>query len=322
MAPLNILIIGCSIAGPTLASFLLSFPGEASSRPHITVLERSSTVRAEGQNIDVRGAGVAVIRKLGLEGAIRASTTGEEGVQLVDDKNGIWAQFAADKTGKTQTPTSDIEILRGRLAQLCYGRSASISDEVKSQGGAGVEYVFGDYLESLEQDGDKVHVQFAKSKQRRTFDLVVGADGLQSRTRSMVWGSAGESDRIKRLGMFGGFFSMPRGETDTMWRRWFHAPRRRGIMLRPSDAANTRTTVIMTVMNDADERLISVASKGSRNVHEQKQLLKEYFQDLGWECPRVVEGMMKTDDFYYDMVAQVKMDSWSKGRVVLLGDAG
>lgn len=318
MAPLDILIVGCSIAGPTLATFLLlsSFP--ASQKPHITILERSASLRTDGQNIDVRGAGVTLIRHLGLEAAVRASSTGEEGVQLVDGDNIVWAQYAADKTGRYQTPTSDIEILRGRFSQLLWKRSKDISDKVVEDGGKGIEYVFGDYLDEIEQSGDKVSVHFAKSGERRDFDLVVGADGLQSRTRSMVWGS--DEDHIKRLGMYGAFFSMPRGMTDSQWRRWFHAPGRRGIMTRP-DEQRDKTTVFMYTINDHDERLPSLAGKRDA-IRAQKNIMAEYFQDAGWESKRIIEEMMATKDFYYDMVGQVKMDKWSKGRVVLVGDAG
>lgn len=320
MAPLEILIVGCSIAGPALATFLLLSPLPASQKPHITILERSAALRTDGQNIDIRGSGVTLIRHLGLEAAVRASTTGEEGVQLVDSNNTVWSQFAADKTGRYQTPTSDIEILRGRLSELLWKRSEVVSDEVVRDGGKGIEYLFGDYLDDIEQIGDKVKVHFAKGGQRQIFDLVVGADGLQSRTRSMVWGSDGEEDRLRKLGMYAAFFSMPRGRTDSQWRRWFHAPGRRGIMVRP-DEQRDKTTVFMHVINDQDKRLPSLAGKRDA-VQEQKNIMAEYFRDAGWESERIIKEMMATKDFYYDMVGQVKMDRWSKGRVVLIGDAG
>lgn len=321
MGSLNILIVGNGIAGASLATFLLLSPVEASQKPLITVLERASIPRPQGQNIDVRGVGVGVIRKLGIENLIRTSTTGEEGVQIVDSHNRVWASHAADKTGKVQTPTSDIEILRGRLAEICWKNSVRVSDEVKSNGGDGIEYIFGDSIEHLEQDDDKVHVRLAKSKEERSFDLVVGADGLQSSTRKLVWGAAGEKDRLFRFGVYGAFFSMPRGETDSMWRRWYHASEGRSIMVRP-DKQGDRTTVFMTVANDKDERFPSVISKGYKGVEEQKQLMKEYFLDAGWESERIIREMMATKDFYCDIIGQVRMDSWSKGRVVLLGDAG
>ncbi|OCT50516.1 hypothetical protein CLCR_07161 [Cladophialophora carrionii] len=301
--------------------FLLLSDLPPSAKPHITILERASSIRKQGQNIDIRGAGVTIIRKLGLENVIRASTTGEIGVQLVDAANRVWSSSTADKTGQVSTPTADLEILRGTLADICYRRSRSVSEEVQREGGVGIEFVFGDYLNSLEQEGNQVNVRFAKSGKRQTFDVVVGADGLQSGTRSLAWCAEGEKDRIRRLGMYAAFFSIPKGPTDTEWRRWYHAPGRRGIMVRPSDQKD-RTTVFMSVINEEDERLVQVASKGREDVDAQKRLMADYFQDAGWESPRIIEGMMETTDCYYDMVAQVKMDKWSKGRVVLLGDAG
>ncbi|UNI15655.1 hypothetical protein JDV02_002166 [Purpureocillium takamizusanense] len=334
--PLNILIVGCSIAGPTLATFLLLSPLPASQKPHITILERAPALRPHGQNIDVRGAGVTILRKLGLLDAVRAATTGEAGVQFVDAADRVWAAFPAGRSSGEEeetaaasaaaSPTSEFEILRGRFAQLCWRRSEQASERVRREGGRGIEFVFGDRLDELEQRGDnKVHVRFAQSGVRRAFDVVVGADGLQSLTRQMAWGCEGEGERVKRLGMYGGFFSMPRvGATDTAWRRWYHAPGRRGIMLRP-DGTGERTTVFMAVVKDDDDgdaRLDAAATSGRGGVQVQKELLREYFADAGWESERVVREMLATDDFYYDAIAQVKMESWSKGRVVLVGDAG
>lgn len=320
MAPLSILIVGAGVAGPTLASFLLLSPLPAKEKPHITILERASSIPSHGQNIDIRGAGATIIRKLGLMSTIRAATTGEEGAQFVDKYDRTWAAFAADRSGKIQTGTADIEILRGRLAEILFKKSESISEEVKRAGGAGIEYILGDYLDEIDQDGQKVNVHFSKSGQRRSFDILVGADGLQSRTRNMVWGPEGEDERVKRLGMYGGFFCMPKGETDSEWRRWFHAPGSKGIMVRPSDRPDT-VTVFLNVINE-DHRLLDAARDGRKGVETQKALLREYFENEGWECDRVLKGMDASDDFYYDMVAQVKLDKWSKGRVVLLGDAG
>ncbi|KAK1765003.1 oxidoreductase [Phialemonium atrogriseum] len=320
MAPLNILIVGCSIAGPTLATFLLLSPSPASAKPRITILERSSALRTQGQNVDIRGVGVTIIRKLGLETAIRASTTGEEGVQWVTKENRVWSSFRASGDERMHSPTSDIEIMRGRLADICWKRSKAVSNEVEREGGQGIEYVFGDHLDELDQDGMKVHVRFAESGERRTFDLVVGADGLQSQTRKMVWGAEGEEERVHRLDVYGAFFSIPQGETDTMWRRCFHTEGRRVIMVRPSEESG-RTTVFLHVANEKDKRFPEVATSGHDSVEAQKALIKEYFQDAGWESERIIREMMATKDFYYEIVAQVKMDRWSKGRVVLLGDA-
>lgn len=337
--PLNILIVGCSIAGPALATFLLLSPSlSVSQKPAITIIERAPSLRPHGQNVDIRGAGLTLLRKLGLETLVRGSTTGEEGVQWVGPDDAVWASLAAgqsaDKNGRTtSTPTADVEILRGRLAELLYKRCVGVSEEVKAQGGKGVEFVFGNTLDCIEQDGDGVNVHFSQgfeeSDRRKRFDLVVGADGLQSSTRRLVWGEENENSRLHKLNFYGAFFSIPKGPTDTMWRRWYHAPGRRGIMVRP-DLQGGRTTVFLGVMNETDHRFSYVCwgsgnkkrTRGGTSVQAQKELIREYFQDAGWESERVLKGMMETEDFYYDMLAQVRMEHFSKGQVVLLGDAG
>lgn len=323
MAPLHILIIGNSIAGPTLATLLLLTDLSAAEKPHITLLERASSPRKEGQNIDIRGAGITIMRHLGIERAVRAAVTHEAGVRIVDNCNRIWSAVPADRTGATSTPTADVEILRGTLAAILLNRAQTVSDKVRAAGGAGVEVLFGEWVSSMEQDGDGVNVRFAQSKETRRFDLVVGADGVQSTTRQTVWGQKGESQRVQRVagGVYAAFFSGKAGSEDGLWRRWYHAPGRRGVMIRPSETKE-KMSVLMTVVNDCDERLPAVVGRRQENVQAQKRLMREYFQDAGWECDRVVREMMATNDFYYDMVAQVKMDKWSKGRVVLLGDAG
>ncbi|PSR99096.1 hypothetical protein BD289DRAFT_458670 [Coniella lustricola] len=324
MAPLEILIVGCSIAGPALATCLLLSDVPVSQKPHITVLERSNGMRTEGQNIDVRGAGVTILRRLGIEKAVRAKTTREEGVRMVDSRNRTWGQFVADKSGKTSTPTADIEILRGTLAKILFQRARSVSDAVQAEGGHGVEFVWADTLDAIEQDGLKVHVHFAKSGKTKAFDLVVGADGLQSTTRSMAWGPQAD-DAVQKLagGVYGAFFSIPAWEADeeTLWRKWYHASGRRSIMVRPHEQRG-RATAFMTVIADTDARLERAATNKNNTVAVQKALMKEYFGEAGWECERVVDDMMQSTDFYYDSIAQVKLDHWSKGRVVLLGDAG
>ncbi|KAK3674727.1 hypothetical protein LTR78_005449 [Recurvomyces mirabilis] len=324
MAPLNILIVGLGIAGPSLASLLLLDPTQAAEeKPQITILERSSELRSTGQSVDVRGVGVDVIRRLGLETAIRASTTGEEGVQFVDESNAIWAQMAADKSGKVQTGTSDIEILRGRLASIIYERSKVISAEVQAKGGKGIEYIFGGVLDQLEQDEKSVRVRFAKSGERRSFDVVVGADGLASMTRRQAFGAEDEEKRMYRLPLYGAAFSIPKGKNDVEWRRWFNAPGRRGVMVRPTHDPEMWSAAMFVIdAADKDKRLLDVAHEGARTVERQKSLMKEKFEGAGWECTRLLEAMETTEDFYYSTIAQVRMKKWSQRRVVLLGDAG
>ncbi|CAK7234559.1 hypothetical protein SBRCBS47491_008988 [Sporothrix bragantina] len=319
--PLSILIVGCSIAGPALAGFLQLAPFADDERPRITVVERSPAVRPQGQNVDIRGVGVPLLEKLGILEAVKASTTGEAGVQWVTADNRVWCEFGSASDSETQrhNPTSDIEILRGRMAQILYRRSLSVTDE------HAVEYIFGDYLDDIQQEegDDKVTVHFAKSGEHRTFDLVVGADGLQSTTRSMIWGRECDSSAVRPLGMYAAFFSMPRdaGQGDNEYRQSFHTHGRRMMSIRP-DQQNGRSTALLTVMaNEEKDPRFRIASERGATVAAQKDLIQETFEDAGWQSKRLLREMQATDDFYYSMVAQVHMPCWHKGRVVLLGDA-
>ena len=131
----SVLISGASIAGPALASWLHRYGFE------VTVIERAAELRSGGQNVDVRGAGREVARRMGLEDAIRAATTGEAGVRFVDADDRTIASFAAG-TSDSDGPTAELEILRGDLARLLVEQTAS-----------DVEYVFGDHITDLDDDG-------------------------------------------------------------------------------------------------------------------------------------------------------------------------
>jgi 2-polyprenyl-6-methoxyphenol hydroxylase-like FAD-dependent oxidoreductase len=314
----DILIVGCGIAGPVLATLLLSSSQPFTALPRITILERNTAAIGSGQNIDIRGIGKHIISKLGLTDEIKKATTGEEGVRIVDASNRIWAQYAADKTGKVETGTSDVEILRGRLAEILLAKAKRVSKDVEARGGSAVEFIFDDNLESLHQDNDKVHVQFAKGGQR-TFDVVVGADGLHSKTRKLIWAQAQE-ECLKPLHMYGAFFSTKKLEGDGDWRSWFHASGGVSVMLRPSGTKEKSTVLVL--LADKSGAIAKVMSGSKRNVEAQKRLVMKKLDGILWQEQRLKEAVETSDDFYFDVTAQVKLDKWSKDRVVLLGDAG
>ncbi|KAK5686703.1 hypothetical protein LTR17_026902 [Elasticomyces elasticus] len=321
MSSVSVLIVGNSVAGPALASFLLL--SSLKSRVKLTLLERAPHLRPEGQNVDLRNVGLDAAQRLGLETSIRTHLTGEKGVHWVDEHDHALASLAASEPGETQGPTADVEMLRGTLAQLLVERLVVLNTQNIAQGGVPVDFMYDDFVDELQQKDDAVDVTFAKSKAKQRFDIVVGADGLQSRTRGQAFGAQGESERLHKLSIYGGFFSMRRLESDTDWRRWFHASQARGIMIRPSDRED-RITVFMhkKTANATDDQRFTDAATGFRDVGKQKALLKDTFSDIDWlQRDRVLDELERSRDFYYDMIAQVKMDAWSTGRVVLIGDA-
>lgn len=289
----TVLIAGASIAGPALAHWLQRRGAE------VTVVERSPELRPGGQAVDARGVAKEVIARMGLDSAIRAACTDTAGAHSVDADGQVLQTFSAEDDGGDGF-IADIEILRGDLAQVLYDDT---SDDV--------EYIFGDRIAELTQDPDGVDVVFASGEQRR-FDLVVGADGLHSPLRAMVFGP--DEQFLRHLGQVLAFYSVPND---------FGLERH---LLEYQDQQSGRSAMLRPI--DDAERAMAMFYFGSaeydvdhRDVAAQKALLRDRVAGLGWLTPDILAHLDDTPDFYLDQVAQVVMDRWSNGRVALLGDA-
>ena len=286
----RVLITGASIAGCTAASVL----GRRGF--DVTVVERTPEFRDGGQNIDVRGVGREVLRRLGLEQAALDRGTGEEGTVWVNEDGSEAARFDADEI-EGDGPTAEMEILRGDLARLLY-------DAAKDK----VEYRFGDHIASMDDQGDAALVTFA-SGAADPYDAVIVAEGVGSSTRELLF--AGENDP-RWMDMTIAYFTIPRRpDDDRMW-RWFNAPGKRSVSLRPDSHGTTRAMLSLSREAEGEQ---------DWDVDRQKAFLRERFADAGWETPRILAAMENTDDFYFDVLRQVRLPRWSKHRVVLTGDA-
>jgi 2-polyprenyl-6-methoxyphenol hydroxylase-like FAD-dependent oxidoreductase len=293
MSGTRVLVAGASIAGPALAHWLHRRGAE------VTVVERAPELRPGGQAVDARGVAKEVIRRMGLDAPVRAARTDTAGAYTVDVDGNVLETFRADDDGGDGY-ISEIEILRGDLSRVLH-------DDTRD----GVEYIFGDRIAELAQDADGVDVTFAGGDRRR-FDLVIGADGLHSALRAMVFGP--HERFVRHLGRVMAFYSVPNEfELD----RWLidcqESGSGRSAGLRPIQEA-TQAMAMFSFL--ADDLHIDY-----RDVAAQKRLLRERMAGLGWLTPRILAHLDDTPDFYLDQVAQVVMDRWSSGRVGLLGDA-
>jgi 2-polyprenyl-6-methoxyphenol hydroxylase-like FAD-dependent oxidoreductase len=173
----------------------------------------------------------------------------------------------------------------------------------------GVEYVFGDRIAELTQDADGVDVTFAGGD-RRSFDLVVGADGLHSALRGMVFGP--HERYVRHLGLVLAFYSVPNVFGLDRWLIEYQESGR-SAGLRPIHDATQAMAMFSFPSADFDVDY--------RDVVAQKRLLRERMAGFGWLTQRILAHLDEPPDFYLDQVAQVVMDRWSNGRVGLLGDA-
>ena len=288
--PRKVLITGASVAGNALAWWL----GRAGC--DVTVVERAPAFRDGGQNVDVRGVGREVLRRMGLEQAALYGGTGEEGTAWIDADGRIKAQFLTDEHSG-DGPTAEMEILRGDLARLLYEPAPEHAI-----------YRFGDSVAAIDDREDAAHVTFV-SGTTGSYDAVVIAEGVGSATRGLVF--PGEN-RPRWMDLTIAYFTIPRvADDDRLW-RWYHAPGGRSVSLRPDRHGTTRA--MLTVQKPP-------AGEQDWGAERQKAWLRETFADAGWQAGRVLAGMTGTQDFYFDVLRQVRMPRWSKGRVALTGDA-
>src|SRR6476659_9369227 len=281
----RVLVAGASIAGPALAHWLRR------RGAGVTVVERAPGLRPGGQAVDARGVTRAVIRRMGLDAAVRAARTETAGAYTVDADGKVLETYRADDDGGDGY-ISEIEILRGDLSRVLH-------DDTRDS----VEYIFGDRIAGLTQDADGVGVTFAGGARRR-FDLVVGADGLHSALRAMVFGP--HERFVRHLGLVMAFYTVPNEFGLDRWLIDYQDQESgRSAGLRPIQDATRAMAMFSFPAADLDIDY--------RDVAAQKRLLRERMAGLGWLAPRILAHL--------DQVAQVVMDRWSSGRVGLLGDA-
>jgi len=291
MSNVRVLISGASIAGPALAHWLHRRGAE------VTVVEQAPGLRPGGQAVDARGVAKEVIRRMGLDAQVRAVCTDTAGAHLVDADGQVLETHRADENDGDGY-ISEIEVLRGDLSQVLYDNTRH-----------GVEYVFADRIAELTQDPDGVDVIFASGKRRR-FELVIGADGLHSALRTMVFGP--REQFVRHLGLVLAFFTVPNEFGIDRWLVDYNeAGRSAG--LRPIPDATKAIAMFSFPSRDFDIDY--------RDVEAQKRLLRDQMAGFGWETKRILAHVDDAPDFYLDQVAQVVMEQWFSGRVGLLGDA-
>lgn len=289
----EILVSGASVAG-TAAAFWLGRHGHS-----VTVVERHRGPRPGGQAIDVRGPALGVLDRMGLLAAAQKRRTQIRGSSVVDrDGNELSRDTESTPTGGP-IDSPDIELLRDDLVELLYGASQWTT-----------EYLFDDTITALEDDGPGVRVTFERAAPR-DFDLVIGADGLHSTVRRLVFGP--EEEFIERLGTHAAIFTVPNFLDLDYWQMWHY---RDATMAGIYSARNNAEARAMLGFMDPDLRIDYL------DIEAQFDELERRMAGEGWIRPQLLQYMRTAPDFYFDEMSQITMDRWSRGRVALVGDAG
>jgi 2-polyprenyl-6-methoxyphenol hydroxylase-like FAD-dependent oxidoreductase len=287
----TVLISGASIAGPALAYWLHRYGFSP------TVVEVAPAPRPGGQAVDVRGAARAVVERMGLMAPVRLERVDERGVAFVDHAGRRAASLPAHLFGG-EGIVAEIEIMRGDLTRILF-------DATRDR----TEYRFGDRIVELIQGDGGVRVDFAGGA-ARTFDLVVGADGVHSGARALAFGP--ESDYVRHLGAYTAYFTVPDPGDLGDWFLLHNAPGGRVAGLRPERGGTAKAMLSFTSRPLRYDR---------RDVRQQQEILATAFAGVSWRVRALLDAMWDAPDFYFDAMCQVHVERWWRGRVALVGDA-
>ncbi|RKF36845.1 hypothetical protein BCY89_04005 [Sphingobacterium siyangense] len=286
----TVLISGASIAGLTMAYWMKYYGYE------VTVVEVSSSPRMGGTPIDVRGDALDSANRMGILEMIKNSRLPSMGLEFVNSQGDIEGRMLIDEI--SIRPGEDVEIRRDDLVNILY---ANAQGEI--------EYKFNNKIIVLEQDENKVAITFEDGT-TGCYDLLIGADGLHSAVRKMVFGP--EEQFAHFLNFYFTIMQVDAALGKENTGQTYNSP-------------NHMATIYYYNRGFADALLAFKSSErinyDFRDTAAQKDIVINAFKNEGWKVPMLLEIMQNAKNFYFDQGCQIKMDSWTKGRVALIGDA-
>lgn len=288
---LKVLVSGASFAGLATAWWMNRL-GYA-----VTVVEVAKDLRKGGTPVDIREGVIDVVKRMGLLERIAAGSLEARPMEFLDAEGAPVACMPVEAR-HAEDSVEGYEVERDDLLDMLFG-------EVKDE----VEFVFGDSISALEESAEEVLATFAGGG-RRSFALVFGCDGTHSAVRRMCFGEESSFSVFLR-----NYFSLTIADKlliDENTSQMFNVPGR-GVML---NAYNGKTDIGFCFA--ADEEI----AYDRRDREEQKRMMAQHFEGQGWRVRELLEEMMRCEDFYFDKICQIRMGSWTRGRVALVGDAG
>lgn len=289
---MRIAINGAGIAGTALAYWL------GKQGHEVVLVERAPQLRSGGFVVNLWGIGYDALERMGLLPGLLALQHHSDELRMVD------------RSGRTRGGYPSSVLLR-----LAHGRMATLarSDSAAAIYGAlddRVETVFGDSIAAIDDDGARVRVDFEHSPSRNV-DLVIGADGLHSRVRRIVFGPQSRFEHP--MGCHVASFeatTYPHRDGNAYVA---HTAPGRYVARFPLRDGRTLFFVLLR-----DEYL---KGRIPASHAERQEALIDALADMGWESAAIVSAIGQADDLYFDRISQIRMDTWGKGKVVLVGDA-
>ena len=285
---MKIAINGIGIAGPTLAYWLREYGHEP------VLFDRADSLRTEGYVVDFWGLGYNVAERMGIIDELRAKATEQERLSFVD---GNGKEIAHLDTGKVREQWNGrfITVPRGAICQAAFDACGDVRAE------------FGVYIVGIEERADGVEAILSDGRRER-FDAIVGADGLHSATRELVFGPSSQYERF--LDAYVAAYRTPDyPHVSPGWYVAHSVENRWAARILRYDGVTMILLIFRAELLDHEPRADEVADA-----------LRQVYRGTGWEVPEML-GYLDDGPVYFDRVSQIRMPAWSKGHVTLVGDA-
>lgn len=287
----KILISGASFAGLSIAYWMNKFGYQ------VTIIEIASSLKKGGTPVNIMGRTIDIVKRMGLFDQIESNKLTMESMEF---KNADDLTERRDYTQKRQEDRGEVEyeVERDVLLNLLY---EAVKDDAA--------FIFGDSITGLKETADQIEVSFNR-RAGQTFDLVFGCDGIHSAVRKHWFGDEATFSHFLQT-----YFSIsivnklliPENTTQ------MYSEPGKTVML---NAYNQKTDICMAFFSEQE------IPYDYRNEQEQRNIILDQFSRTGWRTPELLKEVQHTTGFYFDKLCQMKMPSWTKGRVALVGDAG
>jgi 2-polyprenyl-6-methoxyphenol hydroxylase-like FAD-dependent oxidoreductase len=289
----KVLVSGASIAGISTAYWLNKLGYR------VTVVEQAGEPRPGGAAVNVQGAALASARRMGIFAQLKANRLQLERLEFktADDATAGAMEMQNGEAPLTDDDIEEIEIERAKLVAILVG---AVQNEV--------EFLFNDRITALSETADAIEVTF-KNGAPRAFDLVFGCDGLHSGVRQLWFGH--EAEYAHFLAHYSSLTIVNRSLIPPNTAQLYSVPGK-GIML---NAYNGKTDIIFWFFSENE------ISYDYRDAGQQRQIIEAQFAGQGWRTAELLAEVKEAPISYFDKFCQIKMPSWTKGRVALVGDA-
>jgi 2-polyprenyl-6-methoxyphenol hydroxylase-like FAD-dependent oxidoreductase len=286
----SVLVCGASIAGLTTAYWLKRIGYQ------VTVVEMAGSPREGGAAVDLGGRTIEVIKRMGIYDPLKARALTLERIEFKNAEDITENAITVDD-GRESPVDDQIEIERTQLMQVLMSQLANE-----------VAFKFGDSITALDESPNDINVTFRQGGSQR-FELVIGCDGVHSGVRKLWFGAENEYKRF-----LGAYFSLSIVDKllitpNTM--QFYNVPGKVCML----NTYRGKTDIVFCFLSDEE------ISYDYRDTDQQKKTILAQFARQGWRTAELLAEISDSGNFYFDQLCQIKMPSWSKGRVALVGDA-